>query len=519
MAFGEGKDDLEPDSSIGYPRRIEQFARDAVPTENTGNASSTEDALCDECRKLNLSEILKEANALSYYTRENEYRSRHANVTTCPLCRMLAASCFMPKEAFCGEETGNQEDMYQMFGIPYLNWAGLERDSKFRTKSEAVGLCLIHRSYLTEGGGGVGDENPIKTNGGPVLLQNTTGPIAFSPRAIPRQFDTDKAKSWLSYCTEHHRLLCGSEPEPLRDLKVIDCTTLSIENGDQSLAYVALSYVWAKSGDVCGPMWEEGGKKKLPEKLSTVIGDSIEVTKALGYRYLWVDKFCIDQSDADLKHDQIDQMGTIYQNSALTIIGAAGMDETYGLPGVGRRARAQQLFIKYQDLTVIWTPKDPQISIASSHWSSRGWTFQEALLSRRRLVFTDDQVYFECKTMNCFESVHFPLEELHVKNKSKTYEFLRSGVFGRNREQEFGKLVHGKRSLNDSFCRYLSNVEEYSSRDLGYDEDSLNAFKGVLGQFSKEKYSLRHIWGIAYPKNRGVDMNFPRGPGSAGKVQ
>ncbi|KAK8113022.1 HET-domain-containing protein [Apiospora sp. TS-2023a] len=340
----------------------------------------------------------------------------------------------------------------------------------------------------------------FQTNGGLILLKNTAGSTAFSPRLIPRQFEPDAAKSWLGYYIEHHKLLCGSKPEPLRDLQVIDCTTLSIKNGQPGLAYVALSYVWAKSGGACGPVCNNGGGKQLPQKLSAVVQDSIEVTKALGFQYLWIDKFCIDQNDAALKHDQIQQMGSIYQNSALTIICAAGMDETYGLPGVGCRARAHQRVVKCQDLTVFWTPKDPQTSIASSHWSTRGWTFQEAILSRRRLVFTDDQMYFECRTMNCFESVHCPLDELHVKNKTKTYEDIRSGMFGRSRGHEFGKLVHEKRSLNDSFCRYLSNVEDYSSRNLGYNEDSLNAFRGFLSAF-REKRIHSVIYGELLTQN------------------
>lgn len=199
-------------------------------------------------------------------------------------------------------------------------------------------------------------------------------------------------------------------------------------------------------------------------------------------------------------------MNSIYQNAALTIISAAGIDENNGLPGVGSNPRARQLAVQSQGTTVLQVPRDPQTSIASSTWSTRGWTFQEALLSRRRLVFTDAQVYFECNTMNCFEGVHCPLDMLHIKNKSKTREYFRSGMFGRNREQKFGKLVHGKKFLSFNFCRYLSNVEYYSSRNLRYDEDSLNAFKGVLGRFAKEHHSFNHIWGIAYTENSADRM-------------
>ncbi|KAK8062837.1 hypothetical protein PG997_014934 [Apiospora hydei] len=396
----------------------------------------------------------------------------------------------MPKHATQSESIGDQETKFHVTAAAYIGQTGLENPSRLRAETEVMCLLLDPGNF---GGNG------FRANGGPVLLRDIDRPTLFSPQIIPQQFDPDTAKSWLGYCAKHHRLLCETELESVHGLQVIDCTTFSIKSGGPGLAYVALSYVWEKSGGACGSIREEGGRKWLPEKLSAVIRDSIEVTKALGYRYLWVDKFCIDQNDPATKHDQIQHMDAIYQNSALTIISAAGIDETHGLPGVSGTARRRQLIIRAEGVTVIQALKDPQHSIASSHWSTRGWTFQEALLSRRRLVFTDDQMYFECNTMNCFESFYMPLDILHTKNKSKTYEFLRSGMFSRNRKQKFGKIVRGRLSLYNFFCRYLSNVEDYSARRLGYDEDSLNAFRGVLARFSKERHTFGHVWGIAYP--------------------
>lgn len=173
-------------------------------------------------------------------------------------------------------------------------------------------------------------------------------------------------------------------------------------------------------------------------------------------------------------------MDAIYKNSELTIIGAAGQDESYGLPGVGARGRLHQFVAKLDGATLFWDPIDPHEVISLSHWSTRGWTFQEALLSRRRLVFTEDQVYFQCNTMNCFESNHCALDKLHVKNRSKTIESVRAGIFGNSKHQNPGKLVRDEESLNESFGRYLSNVEDYTSRKLSFDEDSLNAFHGVI---------------------------------------
>lgn len=152
----------------------------------------------------------------------------------------------------------------------------------------------------------------------------------------------------------------------------------------------------------------------------------------MGFDYIWIDKYCINQNNKAEKGGQISQMDSIYYNAEATIIAAAGSDSTYGLPGIGHRSRQTYPSVTTKDINGVSTLKNPQTAIQSSKWSTRGWTLQEAVLSRRRLVFTDDQVYFDCKAMNCHESLSTPLEKLHVKDGSKFRNIMQSGIFGRN---------------------------------------------------------------------------------------
>jgi hypothetical protein len=46
-------------------------------------------------------------------------------------------------------------------------------------------------------------------------------------------------------------------------------------------------------------------------------------------------------------------------------------------------------------------PSDPREFIELSKWSTGAWTYQEALLSRTLLDFTDQQVYYERHGMYC----------------------------------------------------------------------------------------------------------------------
>ncbi|RYP22668.1 hypothetical protein DL765_001518 [Monosporascus sp. GIB2] len=272
---------------------------------------------------------------------------------------------------------------------------------------------------------------------------------------------------------------------------------LAIEDSSGNKPFVALSYVWGESSATHREKKDEGGRRLVASSLPATISDAITVTRGLGYQYLWIDKFCIDQDNPEIKHDQIKQMGAIYQQAELTIIAAAGIDENHGLPGVGRTPRPSQWIAQLHGADVIWTP-DPHYSIRSSKWSTRGWTFQEGRLSRRRLAFTEDQVYFECKGMNCFDSIQSPLDVMHFASKLRMSHCLRAGVIDRNARAEFGH-VYACNLDHERVLQYQMAVEDYSARDLRYDADILNAFRGIERDFNRRN-TMRGFYGILYPK-------------------
>ncbi|KUJ08268.1 HET-domain-containing protein, partial [Mollisia scopiformis] len=226
----------------------------------------------------------------------------------------------------------------------------------------------------------------------------------FEPKLLRPCFDHELAKHWLDYCSKNHKS-CQDDADEVEVLKLIDCSLNSpaVVPAPRAAKYIALSYVW-------------GSPKKLPDvqtadlspddsKFSKTIRDAITATQQLGVQYLWVDKHCINQDDAQEKHNQISRMDRIYRGAVATIIAVAGNNADHGLPGVGDTFREQQPVAICQDFTLMSTMTHPHSSITSSSWNSRAWTFQESVLSRRRLVFTENQIYFECDVMNCVESL------------------------------------------------------------------------------------------------------------------
>ena len=124
--------------------------------------------------------------------------------------------------------------------------------------------------------------------------------------------------------------------------------------------------------------------------------------------------------------------------------------------------------------------RHPEVSLPSSKCSIRGWTFQEALLSRRNLVFLDEQMYFKCKAKSCYEGISYPLDRVHVKNGSEIRDFLRAGLIWRTSTQAFRNFDLTTLKATDLLSRFISVIEQYSARDLRYDDDSLNAFAGII---------------------------------------
>ena len=144
----------------------------------------------------------------------------------------------------------------------------------------------------------------------------------------------------------------------------------------------------------------------MPANIPLTIEDAIAITQLLSFRYLWADRYCIDLKNEEEKLEQFAKMDVICSGSEFAIIAAAGQDPSFGIPGVSRSARKfQQARGKIGKYTLLSTLDYPIPSIENSVWIRRGWTYQEASLSRRRLVFTENQLYFECCAMYCLESL------------------------------------------------------------------------------------------------------------------
>jgi hypothetical protein len=345
----------------------------------------------------------------------------------------------------------------------------------------------------------------------------------------PQTFSVDKAKSWITMCLTNHGELCGKDDKsprvPVRGMKVIDCNTLEIKPTTADTKWIALSYVWRLAVDnttsssvIQSPAASQTRESRLPDMIPSLIADAIKVARCLGYNYLWVDRYCINQGDKAEVKEQIAQMDRIYRGAEFTII-AAG--DNNGLEGVSDSIKRPSLrFMNFGPTAMLYeSDPNPITEIRRSPWFSRGWTFQEAVLSRRRLFFTPSQVLFECATSTCCEMGDLGSQTLQTAAHLTSFS-LEALVY-----PEIPRLTQllgfaTKTNLPPDLQSAVTPLEEYLEeamallklyrrKSLSVESDTLDAFAGVLKVFEETPYEIRHLQGIPYPqqhKDKGVDM-------------
>jgi len=171
-------------------------------------------------------------------------------------------------------------------------------------------------------------------------------------------------------------------------------------------------------------------------------------------------------------------MNLIYKHAALTII-ATGDDAMERLYGVTPRKQFTQHSVKLGRIQLVSTI-DSIGDIQASPWNSRGWTFQEGLLSTRRLVFGPRQVYFQCQSIHCLECLRFPLEAMPEPVESAEY-----GISSALQQINFGRFFP-EQGVGHGLDAFNHRLMECLKRSLSDDSDILNRFKGILKELERE---------------------------------
>ncbi|KJR81878.1 uncharacterized protein SPSK_03002 [Sporothrix schenckii 1099-18] len=436
--------------------------------------------VCEDCSGLELRKIMS-INMHLFQTYQygllvadvgDRFKTMPAN--GCPLCQMLFAHRLKAR----GE--GEASDGHEIRAFSYVQWYEGVNTHDFVMPDPGISLCVVPRSF--------GFDQPpermmshFREHGHVFCYDSLSfGFNLLSPRVRKDRFDASFVQPLLDFCRANHKQ-CAPPTIPVVGLRLLDCATRSLVSATPAMAYVALSYVWGSGG--------------AGADLPPVAADAMQVAAALGFRYLWVDQCCIDQEDSEAKQVQIAQMDAVYRNAALTIVAAAGASQSHGLPGIGTRLRTVQRTARMGRYRVVESLADPYHTMRRSRWFTRAWTFQEGLLSRRCLVFTDDQVYYECAGMNTAEAVACNVANFHEFDRSRFFPSMRGSLLCTDLQYV---------SPHASFGQVRGLLELFTARKLSVENDSLNAFLGVLHHFRRQDCPVRHLWGVPFVVHPGM---------------
>jgi len=324
---------------------------------------------------------------------------------------------------------------------------------------------------------------------------HTPPPLSHLTPAPSVQTSTGKGttmsqiKSWLQTCTETHKSGTGcppnlSVPLPTRLLDVTNNTIRLIETSNATGTYACLSHCWGPtpllrtlhsnyaSHKSCIPM----------TSLPPTFRDAITVTRNLDIPYLWIDSLCIIQDDNDDWEREAAQMARIYQNGRVTITASRSDGSSGGCFADCSDHLPKSLVVNKNGETHHACARK---KVEHGGWPvlSRGWIFQERLLSPRVLHFGHAEVVWEC-----FEALQCQCSRVTVPGFQKL-DFM----MGRKRlsdqwtvSSEFaGDMTGRKLSKEWMVDMWRRLVGSYSRLDLTYLKDVLPALSGSARQLAR----------------------------------
>lgn len=311
---------------------------------------------------------------------------------------------------------------------------------------------------------------------------------------LGRSIDPSKGKqalikSWWDLCKLNHGPRCNSrvlDDDPFHEVLaqsyfgVIDVIDMRLASLPYKIFdgylkfqdYIALSYVWGIP-DLENPPYTTtranimehrviGGLERSLPKLPDAIRESIAVVQRLGIRYIWIDSLCIVQDSRRSWSLNARVMHLIYGNATLTICAADGEDASTGLLAMDLENSSDQLKAECAPGVHLMVSRPPEIGVQQSRWNKRAWTFQERLLSKRSLIFTQGRIYFQCRSTGMSEDI-----------------FADGRGSGWSLDSVQAPLQMLRELRSRALWFYTNCVSLYSSRELTNSGDVLAAFSGV----------------------------------------
>lgn len=365
----------------------------------------------------------------------------------------------------------------------------------------------------------------------PRLWRTITAKPIQAHAQLPATFEV--LNQWLLSCISNHphcrktepadlprRLIDVGPPDGTRSPRLYVREQLS---ATENSGYSILSHCWGTAHPESSDFLRLSHQNmKLMQynidfgRLPNNFQDAIVITRALGLRYLWIDALCILQDSPDDWASEASKMAQYYSGSEICIAATASPHAQHGIlrprtigsasarlageaEGLSVRSLADDVLsvITYIDFRAKRRP------ISCQPLNSRSWTFQERLLARRIVHYTEQQMIWQCQkclvgedgqvgedvdwspktAMAPFElTILPPLREITAANENE---------HDRDPEFKLSAPVKGYTGVKYSLDEALGDmgwyklVDEYTKRSLTYPSDLLPALSALASEVQK----------------------------------
>ncbi|KAK4159611.1 heterokaryon incompatibility protein-domain-containing protein [Cladorrhinum sp. PSN259] len=307
-------------------------------------------------------------------------------------------------------------------------------------------------------------------------------------------------RQWIEKCDNGHNCL-GSHDLPALPTRVIDVgdadtsPRLYLSKQGERGRYAALSHCWGPPGTKRLTTTSKNLSShcdQIPlDSFPLSFQDAINVTRALGLRYLWIDCLCILQDSPPDWAQESSRMADLYTDAYISLAADFAPDSTAGLfvrkdtMGPQLRQFTQQdsdgnvydILVRQETPAAVLDHSDTASTQACyreearSSLQRRGWILQEESLSRRIVRFTNAELIWECRERRvCSCEREYPRTPQTAK-----------GLVDRMLRDSNPVTTSNKDTWPWHCWYYL--VEEFTKRKLTYVEDRLPGFSGIAAVF------------------------------------
>lgn len=326
-------------------------------------------------------------------------------------------------------------------------------------------------------------------------VQITTGEESSGDTGSVDAFHTLKA--WISTCQNQHTLCAANESQilPHRIIRIESIEPVRVRLIEHDTAtfgkYICLSYRWGSDtrSKALTTKNREEFKEGVPEtSLYPLVKDAMSAAWNLGIYLIWIDSYCIIQDDDADWRIEAPKMADVYANAFATFSATSAADGR----GMFSRRRPEcegksvanihgaAVFMR----SCLWHPTDlrpgagpysedsANFTAAPDEFIStltRGWVFQERMLSHRFIHFSRDEISWECRESTWCECGH----------RQEDWKALR---------QTHSRVLHD--------AKWESIIQLYLRTRLTRETDRLVAISGLArqyGEFHRQAY-MAGVW-------------------------